>query len=79
MKYLLSADDPQYGQCLFLAECDDVEAAKLLVVIEHPQTTNIELVSEFESVLGIDYKEKYEKAINVIRRNDAGLISMYDL
>jgi len=29
--------------------------------------------------LSQDYKAKYEKAINVIRRFDAGIIGMYDL
>lgn len=28
---------------------------------------------------GIDYKAKYEKAIKIIRRFDAGIIGMYDL
>ena len=32
-----------------------------------------------EEVEIIDYKEKYEKCINIIRRFDAGIIGMYDL
>lgn len=31
------------------------------------------------SPLKDDYKEKYEKCINVIKRFDAGIIGMYDL
>ena len=30
-------------------------------------------------VSNCNYKEKYEKCINVIKRFDAGIISMYDL
>jgi len=39
---------------------------------------NIELKS-VEELKSIDYKAKYEKCINVIRRFDAGIIGMYDL
>ena len=79
MTYLLCADSPTEGQTLFLAECDSQEAAEMLVMIEHPSVSNIELMSEFDSILGIDYKAKYEKAIKIIRRFDAGIIGMYDL
>jgi len=79
MTYLLCADSPTEGQTLYLAECDSQEAAKMLVMAEYPEIKNIELMSEFDSILGIDYKAKYEKAINVIRRFDAGIIGMYDL
>lgn len=37
------------------------------------------VLNEREISSAINYKEKYEKCINVIKRFDAGIIGMYDL